>query len=75
MFYFDPKTKSPITLMELGNQSPWNRMGKDIVVCCPDEFWRKGNVDILCDRYGIKVSNNYETFLQDIKQVILEQTS
>src|SRR3972149_7230005 len=47
--YFDPTTKSPISLLEFGL---FSRTGK-LIVCCPDGFWRKGNVDIVCDRYGI----------------------
>ena len=47
--YFDPETKSPISLLELGL---FARVGK-MIVCCPDGFWRKGNVDIVCERYGV----------------------
>ena len=47
--YFDPKTQSPISLLELGL---FGHTGK-MIVCCPDGFWRKGNVDIVCRRYGI----------------------
>jgi hypothetical protein len=47
--YFCPATKAPITLLELGL---FARSGK-VVVCCPDGFWRKGNVDIVCQRYGV----------------------
>ena len=42
--YFQPGTKSPITLLELGL---FASSGK-LIVCCPEGFWRKGNVDILC---------------------------
>jgi len=49
-FYFDPNTKSPVTLMELGLCIGER---KNVVVCCPEGFWRKGNVDILCQRYGV----------------------
>jgi len=48
--YFDPATKSPISLMELGLYAA----SKKLIVGCPDGFWRKGNVDIVCQRYGIK---------------------
>lgn len=48
--YFDPSTKSPISLLELGLYA---RAGK-MIVCCPDGFWRKGNVDIVCFRHKIK---------------------
>jgi hypothetical protein len=46
---FDPATKSPITLLELGLFSE-----QEMIVCCPGGYWRKGNVDIVCRRYGIK---------------------
>ena len=48
VMYFDPKTKSPITLMELGLHA---KETKPLIVCCPDGFWRKGNVDIVCAFY------------------------
>lgn len=53
IFYFDPATKSPITLMELGFML--GRNPKSIVVCCPNGFWRKGNVDIMCARHRMPV--------------------
>jgi hypothetical protein len=49
-YYFAPGSKSPVTMIELGLHA---RGGK-AVVCCPDGFWRKGNVDIVCDRYGVE---------------------
>lgn len=51
VFYFDPNTKSPITLMELGLHAAGNP--EKVIVCCPEGFWRKGNVDIVCRRYGV----------------------
>ena len=48
--YFDPATQSPITLLELGLFAKADKM----IVCCPEGFWRKGNVDIVCDMYNIK---------------------
>lgn len=50
IFYFDPNTKSPITLLELGMMSQTVRFGKQLIVCCPNGFYRKGNVDIVTDR-------------------------
>lgn len=61
VFYFDPATKSPISLMELGFVSS---MEKRIVVCCPDGFWRKGNVDIMCFRSGIDMVNSFEELVK-----------
>jgi hypothetical protein len=47
--YFDPATKSPISLLELGLYAS----SKKIIVGCPDGFYRKGNVQIVCQRYNI----------------------
>ena len=48
IFYFAPETRAPITLLELGLGAR-----RRSIVCCPDGYWRKGNVDIVCRRYGI----------------------
>ena len=56
-FYFSPGTTSPITLLELGL---FSHKTPNIVVCCPDGFFRKGNVDIVCERYGIPQVPNLE---------------
>ena len=48
VFYFDPATKAPVTLMELGLHAA--KHPQKLIVCCPDGFWRKGNVDIVCAR-------------------------
>jgi hypothetical protein len=50
--YFDPTTKSPISLLELGLYA--KSQPDKLIVCCPKGFWRKGNVDIVCHRYGVK---------------------
>jgi len=58
VMYFDPTTKSPISLLELGLHA---NSGK-LTVCCPEGFWRKGNVDIVCKRYGVPMVNSLESF-------------
>lgn len=59
LFYFDPSTKSPVSMMELG-------LFKDrrVLVCCPDGFWRKGNVDLVCERFGIAQVDTFGAFLE-----------
>jgi hypothetical protein len=54
--YFAPATRAPITLLELGLAA---RSGKAIV-CCPAGFWRKGNVEVVCRRYGIPLAGDLE---------------
>ena len=51
-FYFDKNSKSPITLLELGLALSSR---KEVIVCCPKGFWRKGNIDITCNKFGIPV--------------------
>lgn len=60
ILYLSPDTKSPISLLELGK---FIDSGK-LVVCCPKGFWRKGNVDIMCDRYGIPNFDNLDAMLE-----------
>lgn len=62
LFYFDPNTKSPITLMELGLVTGF---ANHKIVCCPEGFWRKGNVDILCKRYNITVVETLDDMIKE----------
>lgn len=63
LMYFDPNTKSPISLLELGL---FAETGK-LLVCCPDGFWRKGNVDIVCKRYDIATERDINNCINIIK--------
>ena len=58
--YFDPQTKSPISLMELGL---FAKSGK-LIVYCPEPFWRKGNVDVVCKRYEIARASSFEELVE-----------
>ena len=65
--YFDKNTKSPITLMELGLYA---NTDKSVLVCCPDGFWRKGNVDIVCQRYNVPQCDSLELMITELKNLI-----
>lgn len=65
IMYFDPKTKSPISLLELGLFSRSDKL----MVICPDGFWRKGNVDIVCEKYNIKNVLNLKDAIKIIKSI------
>jgi hypothetical protein len=67
IMYFDPKTKSPISLLELGLHATER---KELIVCCPEGFWRKGNVDIVCQRFGIPVFTSLDTMIIELKNRI-----
>jgi hypothetical protein len=49
--YFAPATKAPVTLLELGLFAKSRRL----VVCCPPGYWRRGNVEIVCLRYDVRL--------------------
>jgi hypothetical protein len=57
IMYFDPATKSPISLLELGLHAD---SGK-IIVCCPKGFWRRGNVEMVCERFDIRLFDGKPT--------------
>ena len=65
VMYFDPTTKSPITLLELGLFC-----FKNLIVCCPEGFWRRGNVCIVCKRYGIKQVETIEELAKEIRNCL-----
>ncbi len=64
VMYFDPKTQSPISLLELGLFAQTKKM----LVCCPKGYWKKGNVDIVCRRYQIPQVENLYNLIENIKE-------
>ena len=49
--------------MELGLYA-----NKSCIVFCPEGFWRKGNVDIVCKWNGIPQADSYEDLVKKINQ-------
>jgi hypothetical protein len=64
--YFAPGTQSPISLLEFGLYANSHKL----IVCCPEGFWRKGNVDIVVKKYSIEHDNNFNSFKDKIKKYI-----
>ena len=64
MMNFDPATKSAITLLELGLYA---RYAGKLRVHCPEGFWRKGNVDIVCREYGVMQFPSFDALLERIR--------
>jgi hypothetical protein len=65
--YFHPDTKAPITLLELGLFA--DQICK-LIVCCPNGFWRQGNVEIVCERFDIPFFRDYDEALQHLRETI-----
>jgi hypothetical protein len=60
LMYFQPGTMSPVSLLELG------LFHNKCVVVCPEGFWRKGNVDITCEKFGIPQRDTLEHAIEYI---------
>lgn len=57
--HFEPDTMSPITLLELGLYASSGKL----IVSCPKGFWRRGNVEIVCEKYKIPFFENLKHML------------
>jgi len=63
VYYFDKNGEAPITLMELGlhaKRGVDDDNHKQSVVCCPDGYWKRGNVEVTCDFYEIPFFDDYD---------------
>lgn len=70
IFYFDPNTKSPITLMELGIACA--SKPAQTYVACPAGFWRRGNVEITCERYGVRFFESLDKLLPSVNSLLTQ---
>ena len=61
--YFHPATRAPVTLLEMGLVAQTGRL----VVCCPDGFWRKGNVEVVCARYGVPLVGDLDELVAAVR--------
>ena len=68
IMYFESSTQAPITLLELGLIS--QREAGSVIVACPDGYWRKGNVEIFCKLYGIKLVNSLDDLITATKKTL-----
>lgn len=71
ILYLDPDTKSPISLIEMGLFAH----SKKMFIVCPDGFWRKGNIDIVAERYHIPQFSNLEELVNKVLENIKEKSS
>lgn len=62
--HFDPATKAPITLLELGL---FATSGK-VIACCPPGYWRRGNVQVVCGRYAVPLVNDLAALIAAVRE-------
>ena len=68
VFYFAPEAMTPVTLLELGLYA---RTGK-AVVCCPEGFYKRGNVQIVCQRYEIELLGSLMELEKSVRTRLVE---
>ena len=56
LMYFTSENLGAITLLELGLMADKNKL----VIVCPDGYWKKGNVEVVAERFRIPVSTNLQ---------------
>lgn len=64
VLFFASNTKSPISLLEFGLFAKSNKL----LVVCKEGFWRKGNVDIVCEKYNIKQYSSLDKSINKLKK-------
>jgi len=62
IMYFAGDTMSPISLLEFGLYAQSNKMK----VVVEENFWRKGNIDIVCKRYNIEQFKTLEHLIENL---------
>ena len=69
LVFLAPNTKSPISLLELGLFA----RSKKMIVCCPKQFWRSGNVQIICQRFDIPLVETMTGLIQKTEAWLAKQ--
>lgn len=69
--YIDPTTKSPISLLELGMFANSGKM----IVCCPEGFYRRGNIEVVCQKFNVPLFTDFDTSLVALRNLIRERAS
>jgi hypothetical protein len=71
LMYLAPQTQSPISLLELGLFA----RSKKLLVACPPGFWRRGNVEVVCHRFGITLLNSLEELIASARSWVSSRTA
>ncbi|MFK7060757.1 nucleoside 2-deoxyribosyltransferase domain-containing protein [Flavobacterium oreochromis] len=64
IMFFAGNTYSPISLLELGLYASSGKLK----VVVENDFWRKGNIDIVCEKYKIKQYQNLEELIKELQK-------
>ena len=64
--FFHPATQAPISLLELGICA---RVPGKAIVVCPEGYWKRGNVQIVCNKFGVETVDT----ISGLKEAILKR--
>lgn len=68
VMYIQPGTISPISLLELGLfAKEVYRIEKQMIVLCPDGYFRQANVDVVCQYYDISIAKDMDDLIKKTK--------
>lgn len=71
VIYFVPGTQAPISLLELGMYA--GVYGEKVVVCCPEGFWKRGNVRIVCGRFGVRCVETVQEVERAVREKLVQR--
>jgi hypothetical protein len=55
--YFHPATQAPVSLLEFGICA---RIPGKAIVVCPEGYWKRGNVEIVCKKFGVEMVDSVD---------------
>ena len=50
--YFHPASQAPVSLLEFGLSA---RVPGKVIAVCPEGYWKRGHVQVVCERYGVEL--------------------
>lgn len=69
VFYFPPGLLTPIALLELGMHAGTGKA----LVCCPEGFYKRGNVQMVCLKYGIDLLDSLDGLKEKLRTRLMEK--
>jgi hypothetical protein len=69
VFYFPPGALTPVALLELGLHAGTGKA----IVCCPEGFYKRGNVQIVCMKYGVDLLDSLDDLKEKVRTRLMEK--
>lgn len=69
VMYFAPEAQSPVSMLELGLTAAGT--AGEVLLCCPEGYFKKGHVDMVRIRYSIKATEDLECLIASTIDVVM----